>query len=198
LDTGEIIKPSEGEIIQLLQSGVTGFLSKLENEDKFYLNRDKELGEHILVDGILSKVISRKDNIYKVINCSEDEEIDKLKAELNKKLINGLRMTKKDAKKLFKKTSDSACYYYDSIRVVSLGQVDTILDKIFEESEKQKVLRMTKKDAEKLFKKSADSAYYYYDNTKVVSLGQVDTILDKIFEESEKQLEDKVLDKEQL
>jgi hypothetical protein len=72
LDTGEIIKPSEGEIIQLLQSGVTGFLSKLENEDKFYLNRDKELGEHIMVDGILSKVISRKDSIYEVINYGEN------------------------------------------------------------------------------------------------------------------------------
>jgi hypothetical protein len=89
---------------------------------------------HLLVlHSILDKIFDDFDVAIQV----KDEEISKLKAELNKKLINGLRMTKKDAKKLFKKTSDSACYYYDSIRVVSLGQVDTILDKIFEESEKQ-------------------------------------------------------------
>jgi hypothetical protein len=68
----QVIQPLENETIQLLPYGMAGFLSKQEGTNKFYLNRDKKLGEHILVDGILSKVISRKGNVYKVINQGEN------------------------------------------------------------------------------------------------------------------------------
>jgi hypothetical protein len=53
---------------------VVGFIAKQKDDDKFYLNRNKELGEHIIIDGILSKVVSKKGKVYKVINHNQKEQ----------------------------------------------------------------------------------------------------------------------------
>ena len=67
-DIFQVIQPLDGDIIKILGYENKGFLSKLKDEDKFYLNGDKELGGYIFEDGILSKVISRKGNVYKLEN----------------------------------------------------------------------------------------------------------------------------------
>lgn len=46
-------------------------------------------------------------------------------------------MTREEAKELFKKSYDFSVNYYDHTEVVSLNQVDIILNKIFEEHEKE-------------------------------------------------------------
>lgn len=69
-----LIESRENEIIKFCPYRIDGYLSKLEDEDKFYLNRDKSFGEHIIADGILSRVINRKGNALKVINHGEEKE----------------------------------------------------------------------------------------------------------------------------
>lgn len=61
----ENLYKARAETLKLCPSNICGFISKQKDSDKFYLNRDKELGEHIIIDGILSKVITRKNNIIK-------------------------------------------------------------------------------------------------------------------------------------
>lgn len=46
-------------------------------------------------------------------------------------------MTRESAKELFKKSSDFAVNYYDHTGVVSLNQVDIILNKIYKDHEAQ-------------------------------------------------------------
>lgn len=46
-------------------------------------------------------------------------------------------MTREEAKELFKKASDFAVHYFDHTDVVSLCQVDIILNEIFDEHETQ-------------------------------------------------------------
>lgn len=72
-DIFEVIMPEYNEMIMLNPDDIKGFISS-KNRDKFYLNRDKSMGEHIIADGILSKVISRKDSIMKVIIHGSTEE----------------------------------------------------------------------------------------------------------------------------
>lgn len=72
-DIFESIIIEENEIIQSNPSYTPGYLSSKEG-DKFFLNRDESLGEHIIADKILSRVISRKDNIIKVMNFNENDE----------------------------------------------------------------------------------------------------------------------------
>ena len=67
-----VIQPQENEIIRLNPHNLPGFLSKEKDDDKFYLNRDKSLGEHIIVDDILSNVLSKKGNIFKVKNYNDE------------------------------------------------------------------------------------------------------------------------------
>lgn len=66
-DEFQVIQPLEGEIIQLCPYSIKGFLAN------GYLNRDASLGKHIIVDNILSKVLSQKGNVYKVINHGQKE-----------------------------------------------------------------------------------------------------------------------------
>lgn len=67
-DTFDVIKLKERVKTQLLPHNMKGYL-----EDG-HLNGDTGLGKHIIVDNILSKIISHKDNIYKVINYGEKKE----------------------------------------------------------------------------------------------------------------------------
>lgn len=52
--------------IKLCPYEIPGYLELIDS--KWYLNGDKSLGEHIIADNILSKVISKKGNVYRVIN----------------------------------------------------------------------------------------------------------------------------------
>ena len=74
----EVIQPNEGDIITICPDDIPGHLSKKVDEDKYYLNGDRSLGEHIIVDNILSKVINKRKSgdvvIYKVITHEESEE----------------------------------------------------------------------------------------------------------------------------
>jgi hypothetical protein len=67
-DIYEVI--SNKKEIQLCPSGISGYLEKI--DDTWYLNSDVSLGEHILTDKILSKVISKKKindgTLYRVYN----------------------------------------------------------------------------------------------------------------------------------
>jgi hypothetical protein len=67
-DIFEVIQPLEGEKIQLCPGEIKGFLSN------GYLNRDESLGEYVILDKILSKVISRKGSVLKVHNYGQAEE----------------------------------------------------------------------------------------------------------------------------
>jgi hypothetical protein len=73
-DQYQVIESSEDITIKLCPCGIEGHLSKEKDSDKFYLNRDKSKGEHVIIDGILSKVISRKANVLKVINHGQTEQ----------------------------------------------------------------------------------------------------------------------------
>ena len=46
-------------------------------------------------------------------------------------------LTREEAKGLFKKSSDFAVYYFDHTEVVSLNQVDIVLNQIYNEHEAQ-------------------------------------------------------------
>jgi hypothetical protein len=73
-DEYQIIQPLENEIIKLCPNYIEGYISKRENEDGFYMDINGERIEHIIADRILSKVISKRNGIYKVINHGENEE----------------------------------------------------------------------------------------------------------------------------
>jgi hypothetical protein len=67
-DTHEVI--SNKREIQLCPNDISGYLEKI--DDTWYLNGDTSLGEHIIADKILSKVISKKKindgTLYRVYN----------------------------------------------------------------------------------------------------------------------------------
>ena len=62
-----VTQPKENQIIQLCPYKIEGYLTD------GYLNGDKTMGKHIIADGILSKVLSKKGNVYKVINHNEEK-----------------------------------------------------------------------------------------------------------------------------
>ncbi len=70
-DIFEVLQPVENQKIQLCPCSIKGYL--FEKGNKFYYSEDKE-NEYIIVDNILSKVISRKGNVLKVINYYKDKE----------------------------------------------------------------------------------------------------------------------------
>ena len=73
-DVFQVIQPKENEIIKLCTYDISGYISKKEDEDGFFMDIDNKREEHIIADNILSKVISKKKGIYKVINHNEDVE----------------------------------------------------------------------------------------------------------------------------
>ena len=68
----EVIQPKENEIIKLNPYSVPGYISSIDGE-KFYLNSDYSGSEYIIVDNILSEVISRKGSVIKVKNYNDTE-----------------------------------------------------------------------------------------------------------------------------
>ncbi len=68
-DIFEVIQPGENEIVKLCPREIPGYLIK--RGDKFYLNGDESLGEHVIIDNILSKVVSRKGNVLRVVNYGQ-------------------------------------------------------------------------------------------------------------------------------
>ena len=71
-DIFEVILLKENVRTQLCPYNIKGHLEEIDG--KMYLLGNKEDGEYIIVDNILSKVVSRKKNIIKVINYNETEE----------------------------------------------------------------------------------------------------------------------------
>ena len=71
-DIFEVIQLEENKKYKLNPYSVKGYLKEIDS--KMYLNGEASLGEHIIVDGILSKIISRKANILKVINHGQENE----------------------------------------------------------------------------------------------------------------------------
>lgn len=72
-DEFEVIQPLEDEVIKLCPCRTKGYISKRKNENAFYIDIDGERVEHIIADGILSKVVKKRGNVYHVINHGEDE-----------------------------------------------------------------------------------------------------------------------------
>ena len=66
-DVFEVIQLKENQRIQLCPYGIKGYLEKINNKFIYSEDSNKE-NEYIIVDNILSKVISRKGNILKVQN----------------------------------------------------------------------------------------------------------------------------------
>ena len=71
-DLFEVIMLKEGIKTQINPYNIPGYLAEVDG--KMYPSGDVTQGEHIIIDGILSKVISRKGNVLKVINHGEDEQ----------------------------------------------------------------------------------------------------------------------------
>ena len=60
-------------------------------------------------------------------------------------------MTRKEAKEIFDKSSDNAISYHDSTEVISIASAEIIIDKIYEDFEKQ--LESIQKELEELIAK---------------------------------------------
>ena len=71
-DIFEVILLKENIKTQLCPYEIKGYLEEIDG--KQYLDGNKEDGEYIIVDNILSKVIKRKGNVLKVINHSDTKE----------------------------------------------------------------------------------------------------------------------------
>jgi len=68
-DVFEVIQPQDGETIKLCPYGVSGYLT-MKGDD--WYNADGE--ECVIADGILSKVVSKKNGVYRVINHGQDKQ----------------------------------------------------------------------------------------------------------------------------
>ena len=55
-------------------------MTKNENEDAFYIDIDGQRVEHIIADGILSKVVKKRGNVYHVINHGSNDVTYLIKA----------------------------------------------------------------------------------------------------------------------
>jgi len=70
----QVIMPEIGETIKICPYNIAGYISKKENEDAFYMDIDGVRVEHIIADGILSRVVKKKGNVYHVINHGEENQ----------------------------------------------------------------------------------------------------------------------------
>ena len=73
-DVFEVIQPKVGTIYKLCPWKIKGYLTKKEGENAFYMDIDCKRVEHIIADGILSKVVKKKGNVYHVINHGQEKE----------------------------------------------------------------------------------------------------------------------------
>ena len=75
-------------------------------------------------------------------------------------------MTRKEAKEIFDKSSDNAISYHDSTEVISIASAEIIIDKIYEDFEKQ--LESIQKELEELIEKDkSKNCEESYDKTKL-------------------------------
>ena len=73
-DVFEVIQPEVGTTYKLCTHKIPGYLTKEEDENAFYMEIDGKRVEYIIADGILSKVVKKKGNVYHVINHDSDKE----------------------------------------------------------------------------------------------------------------------------
>ena len=114
-------------------------------DDKWYLNGDKKLGKHIIQDNILSKVIRKRGNVYKVLNNGETKEsylvtdgenwshgitIKEAKESLIYKISNRDKSQYKDMKLSTTYSFEEAVKMYRVITGACEGGVRGFLDKI--------------------------------------------------------------------
>ncbi len=87
-DTSEIIILEEGNKTQLCPNGIKGFL----------INGNFNGEPHIIADGILSKIVNKKGDVYKVINYNETKQSYLIKKEVSGKAYYSHGKTLKEAK----------------------------------------------------------------------------------------------------
>ena len=110
----EVITPEEGDIIQICPYEVAGHL----------VNGKLNGVPHIIADGILSKIIGKKGNIYKVINHKEDKQRYLIERQNGDKKVYSHGETLKEARdSLIYKISDRDTSAYESMNL------DTVLTK---------------------------------------------------------------------
>ena len=110
----EVIQPKEGDIIQICPYEIAGHL----------VNGKLNEVPHIIADGILSKIISKKGNIYKVINHGEDKQSYLIERQDGDKKVYSHGKTLKEARdSLIYKISDRDTTAYEDINL------DTVLTK---------------------------------------------------------------------
>ena len=79
-DVFEFFELKKGIIYKLCPYNIKGYLTKNENEDAFYIDIDGQRVEHIIADGILSKVVKKRGNVYHVINHGSNDVTYLIKA----------------------------------------------------------------------------------------------------------------------
>ena len=72
-DKFEIIEPKENETIKLCSFKIPGYL-KQKGDKWVYSEDENEENEYIIIDNILSRVLSKRKGIYKVINYGEEKQ----------------------------------------------------------------------------------------------------------------------------
>jgi hypothetical protein len=73
-DKYEIIQPNNNVRIRICPINVPNYVYQNKGDAKWYIDIDNKPVVHILKDGILSKIIKQRGNLYKVINHNETKE----------------------------------------------------------------------------------------------------------------------------
>lgn len=113
-DKFQVIQPKENEIIKLCPYDIPGYISKRDGEDSFHMDTANGREEHIIADNILSKVISKRKNVYKVINHNETKETYLI--EVDGKFSHGETLTQAKESLIYK-LSDRDTSKYEAMTV---------------------------------------------------------------------------------
>ena len=73
-DEFAVIQPLENEEIKLCPYETPGYISKRKGEEYFMMDTPEGRIPHIIVDGILSRIVKQKGNVYHVINYGEENQ----------------------------------------------------------------------------------------------------------------------------
>jgi hypothetical protein len=87
-DQFEVIQPKKGDVIQICPSGIAGHL----------VNGNLNGVPHIIADGILSKIVSKKGDLYKVINNGQNKQSYLIEREVDNKKTYSHGETLKEAR----------------------------------------------------------------------------------------------------
>ena len=110
----EVIQPKRGDIIQICPRDIPGHL----------VNGKLNGVPHIIADGILSKIVSKKGNIYKVVNHGEDKQSYLIERQNGDKKVYSHGKTLKEARdSLTYKIGDRDTTAFESM------DLDTVLTK---------------------------------------------------------------------